>query len=754
MSGTPGRRAVYAQLWAHVLRYRARTAAALVLLVAAKLAAVGVPLVLKAIVDRLSAPQGEAPAAGGALPAGALIVVAPAGLLLGYAALRFVSTLFTELRDLVFARVTRHVATAFSQRSFAHLLALDPRFHTRRNTGMLIRDVERGTAGIAFLLGAGLFTILPTLIELLAVLGVMAAGYDLAFAGVIVVAFAVYAAYTTVLTQRREVRQRKVNEMDSRAHGRIVDTLLNYESVKTFARERYEDRRYGEICDVWIDSSVRNQRALSLLHVGQSSIIACGVAAVMLLAGERTVRGAMTVGDLVLVNTYVIQICMPLNALGFVFREARDAFVNIEKLLELLGQRPGVAERAGAPPLAVQGGVVQFDGVAFAYEPGRPILADVSFTIGAGETTAVVGGSGSGKSTLARLLLRLYDVDAGVLRIDGQDVRDVKLESLRDAIGVVPQDTVLFNDTIAYNIGYGRIGAGAAEIVAAAQSAQVHEFVMSLPEQYDTVVGERGVKLSGGEKQRIAIARAFLKNPPIMIFDEATSALDTRAERAIQRQLDEIAQGRTTLIIAHRLSTIVDADQILVMDRGRVVERGRHDALLAADGLYAQLWQLQRQQQQVERLERALVRQPVNLAVLVADAVDALHDEVERRRVRLHADIDLAHAGVVGDPSTLAQAVRDVCVWALQATPLDGSVQLQLVRDGDRARLSVTDGRRAAATASAAPHELVPFDPLAVRSTIERQGGRFDVEMPTSTHGMRYRIELPLRSSEPALPMA
>ncbi|HSN32647.1 MAG TPA: ABC transporter transmembrane domain-containing protein [Ideonella sp.] len=746
-----------AGLWAAAWRDRRRTLLALVLLVAAKIAAVCVPLVLKAIVDRFSAPGGLAvdAGAGGALAqARQMLLMLPVFLLLGYALLRFAGTLFTELRDLVFARVTQRTVMAYAERTFGHLLALSPRFHVQRNTGSLIRDVERGTAGIGFLLGAGLFTIVPTLVEFVAVLVVMAAGYSLWFTLIIVVTFLVYATYTMLMTQRRALRQRAVNELDSNASGRLVDSLLNYETVKTYAREGYERERYAGVLAQWVEGGVANQRALSALHVGQSAIIAFGVAAVMLLAAEQTARGAMTVGDLVLVNNYIIQICLPLNALGFVFREAKDALVNTEKLFALLDVRAEIEDAPAAPALVVRGGAVVFDHVDFGYEPGRQILFDVSLAIGAGQTVAVVGGSGSGKSTLARLLLRLYDVAGGRVTVDGQDVRAVRLASLREAIGVVPQDTVLFNDTIAHNIGYGRSGAGMAEIIEAAKAAQVHEFILSLPAQYDTRVGERGLKLSGGEKQRIAIARAFLKNPPIMIFDEATSALDTRAERAIQGELDRIAEGRTALVIAHRLSTIVNADEIVVMDKGRIVERGRHEALLEQGGLYAQLWNLQRQQQQFERLERQLARQPVHLAALVANALDAARDEIESRGVRLYSAIDLENASVTGDPSTLAQALRELILAALRSTPAGGRMELTLERHDADVRLAVTDVRHAqppglALVRPGESHEeaaRAPLDPLPLRSTIERQGGRFRIEPPASTHGMRYVIELPLRA--------
>jgi ATP-binding cassette, subfamily B, bacterial len=751
MTSTVDKRRVLAGLWDAAWAQRQRTAAALVLLLLAKLASVTVPLLLKAIVDRFSQPETLSAAPPGAVDPPLLAM--PVFLVIAYALVRFSSTLFTELRDLVFAPVTRRTVTAVSERSFAHLLSLSPRFHVQRNTGSLIRDVERGTTGVGFLLGAGLFTVVPTLVEFTAVLGVLAASYSLWFTLIVLATFCVYATLTMRLTQRRELRQRRVNEMDSRANGRLVDSLLNYETVKTHAREDDERQRYADICAEWVRGSLGNQRALSALHIGQGAVIAVGVAAVMLLAAQQTVQGVMTVGDLVLVNAYILQICLPLNALGFVFREANDALVNTEKLFGLLAQRPEIQDEPGQAPLVVREGVVQFEHVDFGYEPGRQVLWDVSLTIGAGQTVAVVGGSGSGKSTLARLLLRLYDPAGGRVLIDGQDVRGVSLSSLRRAVGVVPQDTVLFNDTIAYNIAYGRQGAGLADVVEAAKAAQVHEFVLSLPQQYDTVVGERGLKLSGGEKQRIAIARAFLKNPPIMVFDEATSALDTRAERAIQGELDRIAQGRSTLVIAHRLSTIVDADEIVVLDKGRIVERGRHEALLAHEGLYAQLWNLQLQQQQFDRLERRLARRPVNLVALVAQAIDGVRELVDARGIRLHTEIEIDDAGITGDPGTLAQALHELCLWALQATPPGGHIELSLERHENQARLCVVDGRHHGAVdvAPSAADGPTPPDPLQLRSAIERQGGRLVIEPAGALKGMRCVVELPLRAlSAPA----
>ncbi len=756
MTSRASRQQVLAQIWAVAWRHRSPAVAALLLLLLAKLAGVAVPLVLKAIVDRFSRPGSlvEQIAATGVAPP-PLILVLPVFLLLGYALLRFCGTLFTELRDLLFAPVIQRTIVHFSQLSFARLLALGPRFHVQRHTGALLRDVERGTGGVGFLLGAMLFTVLPTLVEIGAVLAVMAFGYSGWFAVVIVLTFLVYAGLTAALVRKRELHQRRVNEMDSSAHGRLADSLLNYETVKTFAREEFERTRYAALCEQWVASTISNQRTLSALHIGQSATIAAGVAAVMLLAGQQTVHGEMTVGDLVLVNAYVIQVCLPLNALGFVFREARDALVNVEKLFELLACRPEFEDRPDSRPLVLKGGAVRFEHVDFSYEPGRQVLFDLNLELPAGATVAVVGGSGSGKSTLARLLLRLYEVQAGHIRIDGQDLRELRLDSLREAIGVVPQDSVLFNDSIGFNIAYGRAGAGMAEVIEAAKAAQVHEFILSLPQQYDTLVGERGLKLSGGERQRIAIARAFLKNPPIMIFDEATSALDTRAERAIQSELDRVAQGRSTLVIAHRLSTVVDADEIVVLDKGRIVERGRHEQLLQADGLYAQLWALQRQAQQVAHLEDRMAKRPVHLAALLAEAVDGLRPLFDAHRIRLGTDIDLESGSVVVDPGAVGQALRELSLWAIRSTPRGGRITWTLDRHGPNARLSVTDARAAGAgpapEAAEDQEEGPPFDPLALRSAIEAQGGSFEVEPPSAGRGMRCVIELPLRAVK-ALP--
>ncbi|UXY16304.1 ABC transporter ATP-binding protein/permease [Chitiniphilus purpureus] len=587
---------VMRELLAAAWRFRSRVLAALALLLLAKVAVVAVPLALKAVIDALSRPE--------------QVQSLPVLLLVGYAVLRFAGTLFNELRDLVFSRVTQNIVSGYAHRVFVHLHALSPRFHARRRTGGLLRDIDRGTNGVGFLLGAGLFTLVPTLVEFAMVLGIILLNYPAAFAGIMIATFAVYSVFTFIFTSRRTLHQRRVNRLDTNAKGRLADSLINYDNVKFFTGEVAEAQRLRHILNDWVDAMVRNQKALFILHVGQSLIIGLGVTAVMLLAGLAVVRGSLTVGDLVLINAYVIQVCLPLNTLGFVYREAKDAQTNAEQLLRLLNEQPEIVDAPQAPALQVKQGEVAFRNVSFHYEPERPILHDISFTIPPGKTVAVVGGSGSGKSTLARLLLRFYEVQQGAILIDGQDIRAITQESLRDAIGVVPQDTVLFNDDIAYNIGYGRRGASGTQIVAAANSAHVHRFIQALPAGYHTEVGERGVKLSGGERQRIAIARAILKNPPILIFDEATSALDSHSERAIEAELERISRDRTTLIIAHRLSTIADADEILVMEHGRIVERGSHDALLGRQGIYAQMWQLQQREKQLAQSEAAAAGAP------------------------------------------------------------------------------------------------------------------------------------------------
>lgn len=583
---------ISAELWQVLARYRWRIVAAVVLLLVAKLATVAVPLLLKRIIDAF--PQGGLPAQ---LPA-----QLPVHLLVGYALLRFSSTLFNEWRDLLFARVTLAAVSAYAQKTFAHLHALGPRFHARRKLGSLLPDIDRGTSGIAFLLGVGLFTIVPTLVEIGLVLAIMLSRYAAGFAGIILVTFLLYAGFTLVFTARRVVYQRRVNKLDSTAKGRLADSLINYDTVKYFTNEALEAQRFAAIMRDWREAGAGNQRALFSLHVGQSAVIAVGVGAIMLLAGQAVMAGRMSVGDLVLINAYALQVCLPLNALGFVYREARDAWVNTERLFVLLRERPEISDAPDAPPLRLGAGEVVFEHVGFHYEPARPVLVDLSLRIAPGTTLAVVGRSGSGKSTLARLLLRYYDPAHGRILVDGQDIRTVSATSLRRAIGVVPQDTALFNDTIGNNVAYGRIGSTHEDVVAACRAAHVHELIVSLPQEYDTPVGERGVTISGGEKQRIAIARAILKDPPILIFDEATSALDSDSEHAITQELDRLSRNRTTLIIAHRLSTIVNAHAIVVMDRGRIVEQGSHAELLRRKGMYARLWLLQ------QRMDKDMAR--------------------------------------------------------------------------------------------------------------------------------------------------
>ncbi|NIM41732.1 MAG: ATP-binding cassette domain-containing protein [Hydrogenophaga sp.] len=750
-ASTRSAKGILSALGAVARRHRRRTLLAIALLVLAKLASVCVPLVLKEVVDRFSAPATMATDlsadASAAFPAGTQLVVLPVFLLIGYAALRFSATLFTELRDLCFARVTLATVADFSQKALAHLHAMGPRFHLQRQMGGLVRDVDRGAVALGFLLSALLFTLLPTLVEIVAVMLIMAAAYSPWFIAILLLTFLAYAVHTALMTRRRVLIQRRVNALDSRANGLLMDSLVNQEAVRAHARAPHEVARYGGARGAWVERSVDNQSALSVLHLGQAAIIAVGVGAVMLLAGQETMQGRMTVGDLVLVNAYVLQVCLPLNALGMVFREARDALTNAERLWDLLRARPDIEDSPRARPLSVSRGEVVFDHVDFAYEPGRQILWDVSLRIAPGQTVAVVGGSGSGKSTLARLLLRLYDPQKGRVLVDGEDLGSVTLASLRAAVGIVPQDSTLFNETIAYNIAYGRPGATMAEVLEAARAAQVDEFIASLPQQYDTVVGERGMKLSGGEKQRIAIARAFLKNAPILILDEATSALDTRSERAIQGQLDRLSADRTTLVIAHRLSTIVDADRILVMDRGRIVEQGRHEQLIELGGLYAQLWDLQRQKQAFDRLERQLARQPVNLAALLASVIDGLRPRLDARAIQLYTVIDPEGARVLGDPGVLSQVMWDLGQHAVESTPPGGRVELRLERHQERVRLTVADGRHDGngATPTVSP-EAPAMDPLALRSAIERQGGQFNLVAATSVQGMRYLVDLPLHA--------
>lgn len=584
-SATPTRTdwRVIRSLAPYLLEFKTRVAVVIVLLVLAKLANVVVPLALKEIVDAVSQPKA--------------MLVLPVFLILGYGLLRLFSTLFGELRDALFAKVTQRAIRRVAAQVFSHLHSLSLRFHLERQTGGVSRDIERGTRGISFLLTFLLFNILPTLLEIGLVAAILFVKYNPWFAIITFVTLLLYIGFTLWITEWRMVFRRSMNDKDSKANTRAIDSLLNYETVKYFGNERYEVERYDEQMKDWEVSAVKNQTSLAALNAGQSIIIAVGVTLLMLLAADEVVKGTMTIGDLVLVNVFMLQLYMPLHFLGFVYREIKNALADMEKMFRLLDENREVQDAPDAPALQLAQAAIRFENVNFSYDPARQILHDVSFDVPSGHTVAVVGASGAGKSTLSRLLFRFYDVDSGGLSIDGQDIRSITQTSLRAAIGIVPQDTVLFNDTIYYNIAYGRPTATREEILSAAQSAHIHHFIESLPQGYDTIVGERGLKLSGGEKQRVAIARAILKNPAILIFDEATSALDSKSEKAIQDELRSIAHNRTTLVIAHRLSTVVDAQQILVMDKGRIIERGTHRELLSQQGVYAQMWALQQQEE-------------------------------------------------------------------------------------------------------------------------------------------------------------
>jgi ATP-binding cassette subfamily B protein len=563
--------------------YKWRVMAAMLCLIGAKVANIGVPLVLKNIVDRLSIDPSNPQA----------LLVLPLGALVAYGALRFSTTLFTELREFLFARVTQRAVRTIALKVFRHLHALSLRFHLNRQTGGMTRDIERGTRGVNSLVSYSLFSILPTLVEITLVLGYLATRYDKWFSIITGAALVIYITFTIVVTEWRTHFRRTMNELDSKANTKAIDSLINFETVKYFGNEDYEAKRYDEGLQSYERAAVRSQTSLSFLNSGQSLIIAAAVTAILWRATQGVIDKSMTLGDLVLVNSFMLQLYIPLNFLGVIYREIKQSLADMERLFGLLAQHREVADSPDAKPLVTRGAQVAFSHVEFSYDPKRQILFDVDFTIPAGTTTAVVGHSGSGKSTLSRLLFRFYDVQQGAISIDGQDIRKLTQDSLRHAIGIVPQDTVLFNDTIEYNIAYGRPGARREDIVAAARAASIHDFIESLPDGYATMVGERGLKLSGGEKQRVAIARTLLKNPAILIFDEATSALDSKSEQAIQAQLKEIAKQRTTLVIAHRLSTIADAHQILVLDHGRIVERGTHGQLIAQDGLYKQMWDRQ-----------------------------------------------------------------------------------------------------------------------------------------------------------------
>ena len=563
----------------YVWQFKWRVSIAIVCLVLAKLASVLLPLFLKQIVDELGVP--------------ATLLALPVAALLGYGFARLASSAFGELRDALFARVTQGSIQRIATQLFEHLMSLSLRFHMQRQTGGLSRDIERGTKGVGFLLNFMVFNILPTLLEIVMVASILLWRYDWPFAVVTLGTIGCYILFTLVVTERRMVYRRTMNTLDSAANSKAIDALINYETVKYFGNERYEVDRYDGNLASWVDSSVKNQVSLNFLNVGQSVIITIGVTLLLWLSAEGVVQQTMTVGDVVLVSAYLTQLYAPLNFLGFVYREIKHALADMERMFGLMRAGQEVADRSDASELHTDRAFIEFDHVDFAYEANRQILHDVSFNIPAGHTLAVVGSSGAGKSTLSRLLFRFYDVTSGSVRINGTDVRDLTQTSLRRHIGIVPQDTVLFNDSILYNIAYGNPKASQAQIIAAAKAARIHDFVSSLPDGYDTQVGERGLKLSGGEKQRVAIARTLLKNPPILILDEATSALDTRTEREIQDELAQIARDRSTLIIAHRLSTIVDADEIIVLEKGKVIERGSHAQLLLQAGRYAHMWSLQ-----------------------------------------------------------------------------------------------------------------------------------------------------------------
>ncbi|MEI6804517.1 MAG: ABC transporter ATP-binding protein/permease [Burkholderiales bacterium] len=583
--------ATLARLLPYLWTYKWRVMVALVFVVGAKAANVGVPLLLKNLVDSMSYRPGDA----------AALLVVPMALLFAYGALRLSATVLNELRELVFAKATQGAARSIALQTFEHLHALSLRFHLERQTGGMTRDIERGVRGIESLIQFLLFSLLPTLLEVVMVVGILSVKFDLWFAWITLAALLAYITFTVLITEWRTKFRRQANEFDSAAHTRAVDSLLNYETVKYFNNEAFEASRYDESLQRLRQARLKSQTTLSMLNSGQQLIIATGLVAMLWRATQGVVDGSMTLGDLVMVNAFTIQVFVPLNFLGVIYREIKQSLTDLEKMFALMEREREVADLPGALPLQLGAATdLAFDDVCFAYDSARPILHHISFQIPAGKTVAVVGPSGSGKSTLARLLYRFYDVQQGRILIAGQDIKQVTQASVRQAIGIVPQDTVLFNDTVEYNIAYGKPGATPAQVQEAAASAHIHQFISATPKGYATMVGERGLKLSGGEKQRVAIARTLLKNPPILIFDEATSALDSANERAIQAELQSVARNRTTLVIAHRLSTVVDAHEILVMQAGRIVERGNHATLLAAQGHYAQMWALQQSSETVE----------------------------------------------------------------------------------------------------------------------------------------------------------
>ena len=580
------------RLFPYLWEYKWRVIAALTFMVGAKAASVSVPLLLKQLVDTMSPTGGKL--SSDALPA---LIVVPVALLVAYGLLRLSTSLFTELRELVFAKATAGASRRISLEVFQHLHALSLRFHLERQTGGMTRDIERGTRAVNSLISYSLYSIIPTLIEVGFVLTLLAVKFDIWFAWITLIALVAYIAFTVTVTEWRTQFRKEMNALDSNAQSRAIDSLLNFETVKYFNNEAFEAKRYDENLESYRRASVKSQRTLSLLNTGQQLIIATGLVAMLWRATQGVVDGRMTLGDLVMVNAFMIQLYIPLGFLGVIYREIKQSLTDLEKMFALLEKEREIADAPDAQPLQLEPGDghadVRFDHVFFAYDPARPILQDISLHIPAGKTVAVVGPSGSGKSTLARLLFRFYDVQQGEILIAGQNIQTVTQASVRQAIGIVPQDTVLFNDTVEYNIAYGQPGASRAQVEVAARAARIHGFISATPLGYATMVGERGLKLSGGEKQRVAIARTLLKNPPIRIFDEATSALDSANERAIQTELQTAARNKTTLVIAHRLSTVVDAHEILVMDAGRILVRGTHAELLVANGRYAAMWALQ-----------------------------------------------------------------------------------------------------------------------------------------------------------------
>ncbi len=572
------------RLFPYLWDYKWRVLAALTFMVGAKLGNVGVPLLLKNLVDTMNIKPGDTQA----------LLVVPAALLLGYGLLRLSTSLFTELRELVFAKATEGASRKISLQVFRHLHALSLRFHLERQTGGMTRDIERGTRGVHSLISYSLYSIIPTLIEVGLVLSILAVKFDVWFAWITLAALVCYITFTVTVTEWRSKFRKQMNELDSSAHSRAIDSLLNYETVKYFNNEDFETRRYDENLERYRKAAIKSQRTLSMLNTGQQLIIAIGLVAMLWRATQGVVDGRMTLGDLVMVNAFMIQLYIPLGFLGVIYREIKQSLTDLDKMFTLMEKEREIADEPGALPIQINASpAVRFENVSFAYEAARPILKNVSFDIPPGKTVAVVGSSGAGKSTLARLLFRFYDVQQGRITIAGQDTKQVTQASVRQAIGIVPQDTVLFNDTVEYNIAYGQPGASREQVIEAAKSARIHDFIISTPLGYNTMVGERGLKLSGGEKQRVAIARTLLKNPPVVIFDEATSALDSANERAIQAELRAAAQNKTTLVIAHRLSTVVDAHEILVMEDGCIVERGTHAELLALNQKYANMWNLQ-----------------------------------------------------------------------------------------------------------------------------------------------------------------